>query len=333
MIGGGVSRRLALAVLTASALSLAACGRGDGTAARSDDAVTFTILSASGQASSEPQWRPLLEDMSKAIGAPVTPLFASSYSDLVEAMRDGRAQAGWFSARPAIQAIDEADAEVVARTVNPQGENSYRATLIVKKGAGLTLERVLNCDRSLRFGIGDPDSTSATLAPMTFLFNPRDIDPARCFGEVRQGNQQANAFAVAAGVLDVATSNSTTAVFIERQNPQIAEQMETIWQSPPVPEGGILVRSTLDPAMKEKIRAFLLAYGQGDSAEADRQRQVLAGLNYSLFQAADDSYLDPVRELATTDALAAARRSGDQTAIRTAQTQLQELRAKREVQP
>ena len=327
-----ITRRLALAA--ALARGVAACGAGDDTkAGGAPSEITFSILSAEGQASSGPLWQPLLDDMSKAIGVEVKPYFGSNYTVLVEAMRGGHTQVAWFSAKPALEAVDRADAEVIARIVDPEGRDSYQSTLIVRTGSGITLDEVLKCDGAYDFGIGDAQSTSGTLAPMTFLFNPRNIDPARCFKTVRSANHQANAFGVATGVLDVATSNTVNTVFLTRQNPQIAAQITEIWQSPPIPESGIVVRDDLDPALKEKIRSFFLTYGQGEGAEAERQRQVLAGLNYSEFRAADDSYLDPVREMVADQQLAAARQRGDQAAVAAAQQELQRLRAKREVQP
>ena len=332
MILPSFTRRLALAA--ALALGVASCGAGDDDeAGAAPTELTFSIPSAEGQASSGPLWAPLLEDMSKAVGVPVKPYFGSNYTVLVEAMRGGHTHVAWFSAKPALEAVDRADAEVIARIVDPEGRDSYRSTLIVRTGSGITLEDVLACGKQYDFGIGDAQSTSGTLAPMTFLFNPRNIDPAQCFKTVRSANHQANAFGVATGVLDVATSNTVNTVFLTRQNPQIASQITEIWQSPPIPESGIVVREELDPALKEKIRSFFLTYGQGEGAEAERQRQVLAGLNYSQFRAADDSYLDPVREMVADQQLADARQRGDEADVATAQGELQRLRAKREVQP
>ena len=69
-------------------------------------------------------------------------------------------------------------------------------------------------------------------------------------------------------------------------------------------------------------------------AEADRQRQVLAGLNYSMFSAADDSYLDPVREMVADQKLTEAAAPGDTAAVDRSRTGTgRRLRAKREVQP
>ncbi len=330
------TRRAGLVAAAASLLALSACGGGDDTkAGGAPSKITFSILSAEGQASAGPLWAPLLEDMSKSIGVEVEPFFGSNYTVLVEAMRGNQTQVAWFSAKPAVEAIDRAEAEVIARTVNKEGLDSYRSTLIVKTGSGITLDQVMACGKRFDFGIGDAQSTSGTLAPMAFLFNAHvpPIVPAQCFKTVRSANHQANAFAVATGVVDVATSNTVNTVFMTRQNPTVAAQITEIWQSPPIPESGILVRSDLDPATKEKIRTFFLTYGQGDSVEAQRQRQVLAGLEYSQFRAADDSYLNPIRELIADQQRSEAREKGDAAGVAAAEAELQRLRALREVQP
>jgi phosphonate transport system substrate-binding protein len=329
-----VTRRLGLIAAAAAMLGLASCGGGDSkSSGAAPTELTFSILSAEGQASAGPLWQPLLDDMSRAVGVPVKPYFGSNYTVLVEAMRGNQTQVAWFSAKPAVEAIDRADAEVIARTVNKEGLDSYRSTLIVRTGSGITLDQVLACGKRFDFGIGDAQSTSGTLAPMAFLFNPRNIVPAQCFRTVRSANHQSNAFSVASGVLDVATSNTVNTVFLRKQNPQIASQIQEIWQSPPIPESGILVREDLDPALKEKIRSFFLTYGQGEGVEAERQRQVLAGLEYSRFNAADDGYLNPIREMIADQKLGEARDKGDAAGVAAAERELQRLRSLREVQP
>lgn len=330
-----ITRRLmGVAAVAALTLGLAACGKGEETkSGAAPSEITFSILSAEGQASSGPLWQPLLDDMSKAIGVPVKPYFGSNYTVLVEAMRGNHTQVGWFSAKPEVEAIDRANAEVIARTVNREGLDSYQSTLIVKKGSGITLDKVLACGKVYNFGIGDAQSTSGTLAPMTFLFNARGVVPSQCFKTVRSANHQANAFGVATGVIDVATSNSVNTIFIRRENPQLADQIEEIWTSPPIPESGIVVREDLDPALKEKIRSFFLTYGQGEGAEAERQRKVLAGLEYSRFAAADDSYLNPIREMIADQKRGEAEAKGDKVGAAAAEAELQRLRSLREVQP
>lgn len=329
-------RRGVLAGLTAAVLGLAACGEPPVQPAQPEE-LTFSILSAENQQSMGPLWDPLLDDLSEHLGIPVKSYFATNYTSLIEAMRFGQVQVGWFSALPALEAVRRADGEVLGRVVDADGADSYQSVLIVRKGGGVALDDVLACDRSLTFGMGDAKSTSGTLAPMTYLFTPRDIEPARCFKAVRSASHQANAFAVANGLVDVATNNSVGLLFARRQNPEIAEKLEVIWRSPPLPESSIVVREDLDPALKEKIRQFFLTYGEGTGPEAERQRQVLAGLAYGGFRPADDSYLDPIREMEAGQALAEARRSGDPAKIEAAQAEFDKIRAaaaqKRAVNP
>ncbi|MEW5683711.1 MAG: phosphate/phosphite/phosphonate ABC transporter substrate-binding protein [Pseudomonadota bacterium] len=322
-------RRTLITLAAGAALALSACGKPaeKSAATVTPDELTFSILSAENQASMEPLWAPLLADMSEAVGVKVKPYFATNYTSLVEAMRFKQVHMGWFSASPALQAVRRADGEVLGRVVDAGGEATYKSVLIVKKGSGLTLDKVLTCDKSLNFGMGDTQSTSGTLAPMTYLFSPRDIEPARCFKTVRSASHQANTFAVANGVVDVATNNSVGLLFFARQNPELAAKIETIWESPPLPESSIVVRKDLDPALKEKIRQFFLTYGTGSDEKAAKQREVLKGLAYGGFRPADNSYLDPVREMEASEALVAAKRSGDAGKIAKAQAEYDKVRA------
>ena len=324
-----IRRRLIAATLISAALGLSACGKKEQQAAPGGPPteLTFSILSAENQASMQPLWQPLLDDMSAQIGVKVKPYFATNYTSLVEAMRFKQVQVGWFSAAPALQAIKRADGEVLGRVVDAGGDATYKSVIIVKKGSGITIEKVLACDKSLAFGIGDTQSTSGTLAPKAYLFTPRNIDPAACFKTVRAASHQANVFAVANGVLDVATNNSVGLIFAARENPEIAEKIEVIWSSPPLPESSIVVRKDMDPALKEKIRQFFLTYGTGTDAQADKQREVLKGLAYGGFKPADNSYLNPVREMDAAENLAVARRSGDAAKLAKAQAEFEKVRA------
>lgn len=323
-----VQRSLFGAALAAT-LALSGCGQPEPTPAAGGKPgeLVFSILSAENQASMEPLWQPLLDDMSVAIGVKVKPYFATNYTSLVEAMRFKQVQVGWFSASPALSAINRANAEVIGRIVDAGGADTYKSVLIVHKDSGITLDKVLQCDKTLNFGLGDAQSTSGTLAPLTYLFTPRGIEPAKCFKTVRSASHQQNEFAVLNGVLDVATNNSVGLAFFADQQPEKAVNAKVIWESPPLPESSIVVRKDLDPALKEKIRQFFLTYGTGSDAVAEKQRQVLKGLKYGGFKAADNSYLDPVREMEASEALAAAKRTGKADRIAKAEAEYEKVKA------
>ena len=85
-------------------------------------------------------------------------------------------------------------------------------------------------------------------------------------------------------------------------------------------------RKDLDPALKSKIRDFILAYGVGDSDEARRQREILRAIQTGPFKPADDSHLLPVREMEATAALIEARNRKDAEAEAKAKADLDQIR-------
>jgi len=200
--------RHALTGLTALCLLGACNGKPPEQSANAPKELSFAILSAESQQSMGKLWEPLLADLSKQTGVTVKPVFTSNYTGQIEAMRFNNVQVGWFSALPALEAVRRAQGQVLGRVAAADGAESYESVLIVRKGSGITLDQVFKCDKRLTFGMGDAKSTSGTLAPMAYLFVPKDIEPSACFKTVRSANHQTNLFSVASGVLDVATNNS-----------------------------------------------------------------------------------------------------------------------------
>lgn len=318
-----IARRTFSGLALAAALGLGAsalggCSQKPAATAQPKE-IVFSILSAENQASMGPLWQPLLDDMSAQIGVKVKPYFSSNYTSQIEAMRFKQVQVGWFSALPALDAVERADGEVLGRVIDAGGDETYKSVLIARKDSGITLDKVLACGQKYSFGIGDPQSTSGTLAPMAYLFTPKGIEPTKCFKAVRSATHQANSFAVANGVVDVATNNTVGIIFFRRQKPDLADKLQIIWTSPALPESSIVARKDVDPAIKEKMRQFFLTYGTGTGPTADKQRAVLKGLAYGGFKPADNSYLDPIREMQASEALAEARHTGDAAKIAAAQ--------------
>lgn len=329
--------RRALAALLATAL-LAACSQqpaqtpapGEGPEPTS---VTFSILSTENAQTQMVDWGPFLKDMEAATGLKVKPFFGSNYTAIIEAMRFKQTDLGWFSNNSGLEAVRRAGGEVFARTADPDGADGYQAVIVVQKGSGLTLDRVLACDGSLDFGMGDAKSTSGTLAPITYLFAPRGIDPVQCFKTVRSANHEANLFAVGSGVLDAATNNTQSIERLAMQDSAMARRtlgaIEVVWTSPTIPEDPMIWRKDLDPRVKAKIAKFMFAYGVGEGAEAERQRAILARIQTAPFKPADDTHLIPVREMEATSDLIQARNKGDAAGVTAAEKTLAELRSER----
>jgi phosphonate transport system substrate-binding protein len=329
-----IRRTLTIAAATGLVL-LGACGQREqggqaGGAGGGSQVVRFSVLPTENSANLRTLWAPFIEDMGRITGLKVEPVFASNYTALVTAMASEQIDAGWFSNASGLEAVRRAGGEVFARSSDPSGVDGYQSVLIVNTTSPLTLDDVLRCDRTLDFGLGDARSTSGTLAPVTYLFAPRNIEPGRCFATVRSANHEANLLSVANGVLDVATNNSTNLKRLSAAKPEVGARVKVIWTSPTIPEDPIVRRADLDPAVKEKLRQFFLTYGTGTGPEAERQREILRTLDFGTFRPADNSHLLPVREMEATERLLAARNSGKRDAVAAAEQELAAVRAERE---
>src|SRR5437660_12653469 len=252
-----ISRRLI--PLAAALLALTACSKQAPTVTPPRELV-FSIVSTEATQTQMQEWGPFLKDMEAATGLTVKPFFGSNYSALIEAMRFKQTDLGWFTNNSGLEAVRRAGGEVFARTTHPNGNDGYQGVIIVKKGSGLTLDRLLKCDGTLAFGMGDAKSTSGTLAPNTFLFGPRGIDPAKCFKTVRSASAEANLYSVGTGVLPAATDNTRSmdrlAVIGTPEAKKVMDALQVIWTSPTIPEDPMVWRADLDPAIKAKVAAF-----------------------------------------------------------------------------
>lgn len=291
--------------------SLAACGRGEGDLGGDAGVVRFAVLSPEPPAALQRAWGPVIADMDAATSLTVRPVFTDDAGSLAKGFRDRRYDIGLLTNQAALEVERRGGAEVFARTTEVGGGEGYYSVLIVAAKSRLTLDRVMKCDRTLTLGMGAPLSTAGALAPETYLFAPRGRSPTQCFKAVRRASPHANLLAVASGQLDVATDNSTALDSDRRKGRWEAGQVRVIWRSPILPEYPVVWRRDLDPAVKEKLRQFLLTYGQGDQPEAGAARARLARLELGVFEPADDSHLLPAKEMEATRAWLQARASGD----------------------
>jgi phosphonate transport system substrate-binding protein len=326
--------RLSLAAL--AALFVTSCGKPAPSAA-DQKTLTFSIVSTEGAQTQMQEWGPFLKDMAAATGLTVKPFFGSTYTAAVEAMRFKQADLGWFTNQSGLEAVRRGGGEVFARTTHPDGPDGYQGVIIVRKGSGVTLDKLLKCDRTLDFGMGDAKSTSGTLAPMTYLFGPRNIDPKTCFKTVRSASAEANLYAVGSGVLPAATDNTRSMDRLADIHTPTAmktlESLQVIWRSPTIPEDPMVWRSDLDPALKAKIAQFMFSYGVGDTPEARRQLAILRRIQTGPFKHADNSHLIPVREMEATGQLVAAKGKGDAAAIAKAQAALDAIHREAAAKP
>jgi phosphonate transport system substrate-binding protein len=262
--------------------------------ARAADELNFGIIATEASANLKKTWEPFLADMAKKTGLKITGFYASDYAGVIEAMRFKKVQIAWYGNKSAMEAVDRAEGEIFVQSVDKDGNPGYWSHIIVHKDSPIqTLEDVLKCDKTLDFGIGDPNSTSGFLVPTTFVFSAKGIDPKACFKTVRAANHEANALAVANKLVHAAANNNENLNRLKKAAPEKAAQIRVIWTSPLIPSDPLVWRKDLDVGIKAKLETFFLSYGTSEESE----KKILAELGWAPFKKSDNNQLLPIRQM------------------------------------
>lgn len=280
-----------LAALCAAVFALAAAAE-----AQQRDRIVFGVVATEQSEAVLSLWEPFVEDMRRDTGLDVELRTAGDYAGVIEAMRANQVHIAWLTNRSGLEAARRANAEVFAKFIYPDGQEGYRAIIIVPRDSPLqNLEDLLACDRTVNFGMGDPLSTSGTLVPNAYIFAARGIDPQTCFNNVSIASHEQNALAIANGYLDAAVNNSTNLVRLARLQPETLARMRVIWESPLIQTDPIMWRIDLAPDIKTRVMEFFLTYGwRGGVEQRAHEQHILRELEMGGFLPATDDHFLPV---------------------------------------
>jgi phosphonate transport system substrate-binding protein len=284
-------RRTFCALVATAALSVTA---------HAQDAKTlnFGIISTESSSNLKSGWQPVIDDMSKALGVPVKPFFASDYAGIIEGMRFNKVQLAWYGNLSAIEAVDRSQGEVFAHVIDKDGNPGYWSVLITNKNSGInSVDDVLKRGKTLSYGAGDPNSTSGTAVPGYYLWGANKIDPKKFFKNVAISNHETNLLSAMNKQVDVAITNTEAiARYHVNTGKDATDTIRILWKSPLIPADPLVWRTDLSPELKEKIRTFFVNYGKTGPNAAQEQKNLLA-LTYKGFTASDNSQLIPIRQI------------------------------------
>ena len=257
--------------------------------------ISFGIIATDAAAAQRERWEPFFRDMEKKTGLTVKSFYAPDYAGVIEAMRFNKIQVAWYGNKSAMEAVDRASGEVFAQVMYADGSFGYHGLLITHKDSALkSLDDVFKQAKSISFGIGDPNSTSGFLVPSYYLFAQNKIDPRSAFKSVRNASHGANLQAVLARQVDVATNNTEDLGKLEVTKPELASQVRVLWRSPLIPSDPFVWRKDLEPAVKAKLKAFVLGYAKSDADEKAILKNIY---NYGGFRESSNAQLLPIRQL------------------------------------
>ena len=259
--------------------------------------LTFGILATESSPSFKQDWQTVLDDMSKQVGVKIVPEYGTDYASLVRGMYGKQIQFAWLGNKAAIEAVDRADSEVFAHTVNKDGSLGYYSVISVHKDSPYkSLDELLKNAKSVAFGMGDLNSTSGYVVPNYYIFAKNNINPATAFKSLRNASHEANIQAVANKQLDAAVYASDTFMRMEEREPKTTGQLRQLCKSTLITADPIVWRKDLQPELAAKIKEFCLGYGKS-GPNAAQQKAVLNRLTLSGFQESSNAQLKPIRQL------------------------------------
>ncbi|WP_427184733.1 phosphonate ABC transporter substrate-binding protein [Bordetella bronchialis] len=260
--------------------------------------LNFGIISTESSSNLRSAWQPVIDDLSKAVGVPVKPFFASDYAGIIEGMRFNKVQLAWYGNLSAIEAVDRSQGEVFAHVIDKDGNPGYWSVLVTAKdGKVKSLDDVLKNGKTMSYGAGDPNSTSGTAVPNYYLWGANKIDAKSFFKNFRIANHETNLLSAMNGQVDVAITNTEAIARYQISTGHNAqEKIRILWKSPLIPADPLVWRTDLPADLKKKVQAFFVNYGK-TGPNAAQELKNLQGLTYKGFVQSDNTQLLPVRQI------------------------------------
>jgi phosphonate transport system substrate-binding protein len=245
----------------------------------------------------------LVDLMKSELGFSDVQLFpAADYNGVIQGLLGGTldyAELG-ASAYAAIYLQDPEAVEPILTTEQTDGATGYYSIMLARKDSGIeTLEDM----KGKKLGFADPDSTSGYLIPVVALPNDIGMPVEEYFSETGfGGGHENNVLAVLDGQFDAGvTWGSGVGDFMEGytsgnirsmvdKGMLDMEDVVEVWKSPLIPNGPIVLRSSLDQETKDKIETFLKALPE---TNYDCFRAAQAG-DYNGYVEVDPTFYKPV---------------------------------------
>jgi len=166
--------------------------------------------------------------------------------------------------------------EPILTTVQTDGSTGYYSIMVARKDSGMTK---LEDMKGKKLGFADPDSTSGFLVPNVTLPDAIGAPVDEFFSETGFGGGHENlVLEVVKGTFDAGTTwgsgvgdfadgytSGNLNKMVEKGILDMDDLVE-LWKSPLIPNGPIVVRSTLDQETKDAFKALMMAMPKSDPA-------------------------------------------------------------------
>ncbi|PDQ17423.1 phosphonate ABC transporter substrate-binding protein [Mesorhizobium sanjuanii] len=237
------------------------------------------ILGGENEADRLRNYQCFADHIKEVLGVEKVSLFpAADYDGVIQGLLGGTLDYAELGASAYAKVyLENKDAvEPILTTVQTDGSTGYHSVMVARADSGI---KTLADMKGKKLGFADPDSTSGYLVPVTSL--PKDIgmDVKSYFASTGfGGGHEQLVLEVLKGTFDAGTtwasgvgdfkdgySSGNLRKMVDKGVLKMDDLVE-LWQSPLIPNGPLVVRTSIDAGAKQKITDFLTNLPQTDPA-------------------------------------------------------------------
>jgi phosphonate transport system substrate-binding protein len=252
-----------------------------GSMARAENLETFRIglIGGENEADRLRNYQCIVDQLPRVLGVKEVKLFpATDYDGVIQGLLGGTLDAAELGASgyAKIYLTNPKAVEPILTDIQTDGSTGYYSIMVARKDSGI---KTLADMKGKKLGFADPDSTSGYLVPVTSL--PKDIGTSvkEYFSETGFGGGHENlVLAVKDGKFDAGTTfGSGVGKFDEGYSAGNLRKMVDkgvidmkdfveLWKSPLIPNGPIVVRSSMNADTIAKYKEYLMNLPKTDHA-------------------------------------------------------------------
>ena len=225
----------------------------------------------------------LKDYLESKLGKQVKIVVTTDYSSMIEAMRFGRLELGYFGPLSYTLAKTKADIEPFAARMK-KGSTTYHAVLIGNKAAGI---KTVSDVKGKEVAYGDIASTSSHLIPKKMLLD-NGLETKKDYKENFLGAHDAVALAVQNGHAQAGGLSKPIFETLVKREVISLDKVNVLQVSEPYPQYPWAMRSDLKPELKDAIRNAFTSL---------KDKKVLKPFKAQGFGAMTDAHYDVIRDL------------------------------------
>ena len=225
----------------------------------------------------------LKDYLESKLGKKVKIVVTTDYSSMIEAMRFGRLELGYFGPLSYTLGKTKADIEPFAARMK-KGSTTYHAVLIGNKAAGI---KTVSDVKGKEVAYGDIASTSSHLIPKKMLLD-NGLETKKDYKENFLGAHDAVALAVQNGHAQAGGLSKPIFETLVKREVISLDKVNVLQVSKPYPQYPWAMRSDLKPELKDAIRNAFTSL---------KDKKVLKPFKAQGFGAMTDAHYDVIRDL------------------------------------